>query len=75
MNLQSIIDKKYEAAKYMVKEITHICKNLPKRDPGSEGEKLACEYMADVLKRTADATASRLNLSKKIPARSTAGSI
>ncbi|MBR2414179.1 MAG: M20/M25/M40 family metallo-hydrolase [Clostridia bacterium] len=50
MNLQSIIDKKYDAAKYMVKEITHICKNLPKRDPGSEGEKLACEYMADVLK-------------------------
>ncbi len=51
MNLQSIIDKKYEAAKYMVKEITYICKNLPKRDPGSEGEKLACEYMAEVLKK------------------------
>ena len=51
MNLQSIIDKKYDAAKYMVKEITHICKNLPKRDPGSEGEKLACEYMANVLKK------------------------
>ena len=51
MNLQSIIDKKHQAAKYMVKEITYICKKLPKRDPGSEGEKLACEYMANVLKK------------------------
>ena len=35
----------------MIKEITHICKDLPKRDPGSEGERAACEYMADVLKK------------------------
>lgn len=26
MNLQSIIDKRKEAAEYMVSEITHICK-------------------------------------------------
>ena len=51
MNLQSLISKKDQAAKYMVKEITHICKNLPKRDPGSEGELKGCEYMADVLKK------------------------
>lgn len=50
MNLQSIIDKKKEAAEYMVSEITHICKNFEKRDPGSKGEQQACEYMADVLK-------------------------
>lgn len=50
MNLKSLIDKKTEAAEYMVKEITYICKNLGKRDPGSEGEKKACEYMAKVLK-------------------------
>ena len=50
MNLQSIIDKKKEAAKYMVSEITHICKSFEKRDPGSKGEHQACEYMADVLK-------------------------
>lgn len=50
MNLQSIIDKKKEAAEYMVSEITHICKDLEKRDPGSKGEQQACEYMADVLK-------------------------
>ncbi|MBR3803587.1 MAG: M20/M25/M40 family metallo-hydrolase [Clostridia bacterium] len=50
MNLQKLIDKKNDAAKYMVAEITHIIKTFEKRDPGSKGEKQACEYMADVLK-------------------------
>ncbi len=50
MNLQKLIDKKGNAAKYMVEEITHIIKTFEKRDPGSKGEKQACEYMADVLK-------------------------
>ena len=50
MDLKSIIGKKDWAAKYMIDEITYICKNLGKRDPGSEGEKKACEYMAKVLK-------------------------
>lgn len=50
MNLQSVIDKKKEAAEYMVSEITHICKDFEKRNPGSKGEQQACEYMADVLK-------------------------
>ena len=45
-----LIEKKAESAQYMVDEITHICKNMPKRGPGSEGEKVACEYMAKVLK-------------------------
>ncbi|MCM1365018.1 MAG: M20/M25/M40 family metallo-hydrolase [Faecalibacterium sp.] len=51
MNLQKIIDKKGESAKYMVDEITHICKTFEKRAPGSKGEHQACEYMADVLKK------------------------
>lgn len=49
-DLSKIIKQKDEAAKYMLQEITHICKNLPKRDPGSEGEKLSIEYMAEQLK-------------------------
>ena len=49
-DLSKIIEQKDSAAKYMEEEITHICKNMPKRDPGSEGEKLACEYMAEQLK-------------------------
>ncbi len=51
MNLQKLIDKKSNAARYMVDEITHIIKTFEKRDPGSLGEKQACEYMADVLKK------------------------
>ncbi|MCR4660441.1 MAG: M28 family peptidase [Clostridia bacterium] len=50
-DLSKIIEKKDEAAKYMEEEITYICKNLPKRDPGSEGEKLSVEHMADILEK------------------------
>ena len=50
MDLGKIIEKKYDAAKYMVKEITHICTKIEKREPGSIGEKKACEYMAKALK-------------------------
>ncbi len=50
-DLSGIIEKKEEAAQYMEQEITYICKNLPKREPGSEGEKQACEYMAETLKK------------------------
>ena len=51
MDLKNIIDKKSDYADYMLEEITHICKDMDKRDPGSPGEKQACEYMADVLKK------------------------
>lgn len=51
MELKKIIDKKDEAAKYMLEEITYIIKNFEKRDPGSKGEKQACEYMAETLKK------------------------
>lgn len=50
VDFKSIIAKQKDAASYMVKEITHIIKTFGKRSPGSEGEKKACEYMADVLK-------------------------
>lgn len=50
MDLKKVIDRKDDAANYMVDEITHICKDMKKRDPGSEGEKEACQYMADVMK-------------------------
>ena len=40
-----LIAKKAESAQFMVDEITHICRDLPKRGPGSEGEKAASEYI------------------------------
>ena len=51
MDLSNIIAKKKTYAKYMLKEITHICKDFEKRAPGSKGEEQACIYMADVLKK------------------------
>ena len=48
--LQKLINNKAQSAKFMCDEIAHICNDMPKRDPGSEGEKMACEYMADYLK-------------------------
>ena len=51
MDLKKLIEKKDQAAKYMIDEITHICKTFEKRAPGSKGEQQACEYMADVLKK------------------------
>ncbi|MFI3228685.1 MAG: M20/M25/M40 family metallo-hydrolase [Bacillota bacterium] len=46
-----IISGKHDSAQYMMDEIKHIITTIPKRAPGSEGEKLACEYMADVLEK------------------------
>ena len=34
MDLKKIIDKRADAAQYMIDEITHICKDFEKRDPG-----------------------------------------
>lgn len=48
--LQGLIDNKAQSAQFMCDEIAHICNDMPKRDPGSLGEKMACEYMADYLK-------------------------
>ncbi len=46
---QKMIDEKAQAADYIEQEITYVCKNIPKRDPGAEGETIACQYMADTL--------------------------
>ncbi len=51
MDFKKIIENKNKAAKYMIDEITHVIKTCGKRDPGSEGEKKSCEYMAEVLKK------------------------
>ena len=40
-----------ESVDYMVGEITHICRDMKRREPGSAGEREAAEYMAGVLGR------------------------
>ena len=51
MDLKKIIDKKDAAAQYMIDEITHICTKFEKRGPGDIGEKQACEYCAEEMKK------------------------
>ncbi|MGN0457495.1 MAG: M28 family metallopeptidase [Eubacterium sp.] len=67
MDLQKILDKKAEATQYMVDEITHIIKTFEKRDPGSKGEKQACEYMADVLKKDCGCEKAEVEAFKENP--------
>ncbi len=50
MDLKKIIDKKAEAAQYMVDEITYICNTFEKRGPGDYGEQQACEYCGEKMK-------------------------
>ena len=54
--LDKLIQAKDKMAAFMVQNITTICKFLPKRSPGSEGEKLACEYMRDSLEKDCGCT-------------------
>ncbi len=48
--LQKLIDNKAHSADFICNEISHICSTMPKRPPGSEGELMACQYMADFMK-------------------------
>ncbi len=49
-DFSKLIENKSESAQYMIDGITAVIQNCEKREPGSEGEKQACEYMAKVLK-------------------------
>lgn len=51
MDLQKLIDKRDNAAQFMIDEITHICKDMGTRSPGDPGELEAAEYMAESLKK------------------------
>ena len=64
---QKLIDERETSAQYMVDEITHICKNMPKRPPGSEGEKQACEYMAEVLLNDCNCESAKIENFKVSP--------
>ena len=58
--LRPVLDKSAAAVSYMVEEITHICRDLGKREPGSEGEAQAARYLAEVLER--DCGCSRVRI-------------
>ena len=53
---------------YMTEEITHICRNMKKRAPGSAGEREAAEYMAGELRRDCGCKDVRLETFGEHPA-------
>jgi len=50
ISFSKLYNKSRDTVDYMIREITHICRNLPKRAPGTPGEKEAAEYLAGKLK-------------------------
>lgn len=52
--LDEIKADKAAYASFMRDEITHVCRDFPKRDPGGEGERIACEYMAQEMSELAE---------------------
>ncbi len=57
-----------QAVSFMIREITHICRELKKRAPGSEGEREAGEYMADVLKKECGCSDVKVEIFRTHPA-------
>ncbi len=49
-----LADHIHDYIEYISREIKHICTKLPKRSPGSDGERQASEYMARALEETCD---------------------
>lgn len=65
--MDTLFSQSKRAVDYMIDEITHICRDVKKRGPGSEGEREAAEYMADVLRRDCGCDDVRLETFRKHP--------
>ena len=56
-----------DAVAYMKREITHICRTMGKRAPGSEGEQKAAKYMAGVLQEDCGCTDVKIETFEEHP--------
>ena len=56
------------AVSFALREITHICRDMKKRTPGSEGEREAAEYIAKSLEKDCGCTDVRVETFKEHPA-------
>ena len=63
-----LLSESKTAVSFMLSEITHICRDMEKRDPGSEGERKAGAYMADVLETGCGCGDVRIEAFKEHPA-------
>ena len=64
---QNLMNGSKPSVAYMIDEITHICRNMDKRAPGSAGERQAAEYMAGVLRRDCGCDDVRLETFREHP--------
>ena len=56
MNIWNDSGKRRESVSYMAEEITHICRKIGRRSPGSASERAAAEYFARVLQKKCGCT-------------------
>lgn len=63
----ALIGAKDDAAQFMIDDITKICTTMPKRDPGSEGEKQVCEYFEKICMEEYDCTEAHIEQFKENP--------
>ena len=66
--LKDLLKYSEQAVAYMLREITHICRDMKTRAPGSEGEREAAGYMADVLRKDCGCKDVRIEPFKEHPA-------
>ena len=65
---EKLAENSRQAVSYMIGGIGHICRDLPKRAPGSAGEREAGEYMAGVLERDCGCGSVRVETFRANPA-------
>lgn len=61
-------DNSTQAVAYIISEIRHICCNMKKRAPGSEGEREAAVYMAGILEKDCGCEMVKVETFKEHPA-------
>lgn len=67
-SLSALLAESRESISYIIREITHICKTMKSRAPGSANEREAAEYLACVLREDCGCTDVRLETFRTHPA-------
>ncbi len=65
--LSPLLAHSKQGVRYMTEEIAHICKSLPPRAPGSEGEREAAAYIAKALEKDCGCKEAKLEPFKAHP--------
>ena len=68
--MKALSENSKHAVSYMVSEITHICRDMKTRAPGTEGEREAGAYMAGVLEKDCGCRDVKIEVLSCIPQRS-----